>query len=87
MGKRGRIHGSTLRPRSAEEKAEVVARLGEAVLPLLADGLATVPVQSTFPLDQAQEAYDDFGRGGKFGKLVLVMEPLATIAPGHRNDT
>jgi NADPH:quinone reductase len=87
MGKRGRIHGSTLRPRSADEKAEVVARLGEAVVSLFADGLATVPVQETFPLEQAEEAYDAFARGGKFGKLVLVMEPVATIAPGHRNDT
>jgi NADPH:quinone reductase-like Zn-dependent oxidoreductase len=87
MGKRGRIHGSTLRPRSADEKAEVVARLGESVVPLFADGLATVLVQETFRLEQAEEAYDAFATGGKFGKLVLVMEPAATIAPGHRNDT
>jgi NADPH:quinone reductase-like Zn-dependent oxidoreductase len=87
MGKRGRIHGSTLRPRSADEKAEVVARLGESVVPLFADGLATVLVQETFRLEQAEEAYDAFATGGKFGKLVLVMEPVATIAPGHRNDT
>jgi hypothetical protein len=30
-----------------------------------------VPVQETFPLERAQEAYDRFASGGKFGKLVL----------------
>jgi hypothetical protein len=29
-------------------------------------------VAATFPLDQAQEAYDRFTAGGKLGKLVLV---------------
>jgi len=72
MQKRGRIHGSTLRSRSAEEKALVVARLGEDALPLLAAGRVAVPVQEVFPLDQAQAAYTAFGAGGKFGKLVLV---------------
>jgi NADPH:quinone reductase len=68
MGKRGRIHGSTLRPRSREEKAEVVARLRDA----LALGV-TVPVEETFPLDDAQAAYDRFAAGGKFGKIVIAM--------------
>jgi NADPH:quinone reductase len=42
------------------------------VLPLLAAGRVTVPVHRTYPLERAQEAYDDFAAGGKFGKLVLV---------------
>jgi NADPH:quinone reductase-like Zn-dependent oxidoreductase len=73
MRKRARIHGSTLRARSAEEKALVVARLGEDVLPLLAAGRVAVQVQQTFSLDQAQAAYAGFAAGGKFGKLVLVI--------------
>jgi NADPH:quinone reductase-like Zn-dependent oxidoreductase len=72
MHKRARIHGSTLRFRSAEEKALVVARLGEQVLPLLAAGRVAVQMQEVFPLDQAQAAYTVFAVGGKFGKLVLV---------------
>jgi NADPH2:quinone reductase len=71
MAARGRIHGSTLRPRSREEKAEVIRRLREEVLPLLANGRVVVPVHATFPLDQAQEAYDAFAAGGKFGKIVI----------------
>ena len=69
---RGRIHGSTLRARTREEKTEVVRRLREHVLPLLAGGRVTVPVHATYPLDQAQEAYEAFAAGGKFGKIVLL---------------
>jgi NADPH:quinone reductase-like Zn-dependent oxidoreductase len=71
MRARGRIHGSTLRSRSPEEKADVVARLRDDVLPLLADGRVRVPVEATFALEDAQEAYERFAAGGKFGKLVL----------------
>ncbi len=73
MQKRARIHGSTLRSRSADEKALVVERLREAVLPLFADGRVTVPIQQTFQLDQAPDAYDAFAVPGKFGKIVLVQ--------------
>jgi NADPH:quinone reductase-like Zn-dependent oxidoreductase len=72
MQKRARIHGSTLRARPLEEKALVVQRVGRHVLPLLAAGRVGVPVERTFPLVQAQAAYDAFAAGGKFGKLVLV---------------
>jgi NADPH:quinone reductase len=70
---RGRVHGSTLRRRTHAEKAEVIRRLREEVLPLLDDGRIVVPVHATYPLDEAQEAYDAFLAGGKFGKIVLVM--------------
>jgi NADPH:quinone reductase-like Zn-dependent oxidoreductase len=73
MGRRGRIHGSTLRPRSRDEKADVVRRLGAEVLPLLAEGRVVVPIHATYPLDQAQEAYEAFAAGGKFGKIVILL--------------
>ena len=72
MHKRARIHGSTLRSRSAEEKAQVVARLAEDVLPLLAAGRIDGIVHATFQLEHAEAAYAAFAVGGKFGKLVLV---------------
>ena len=72
MRKRGRIHGSMLRARSTEEKADVIDRLRDDVLPLLRDARINVPVEETFPLDQAQQAYDRFAAGGKFGKIVIV---------------
>ncbi|HZQ82509.1 MAG TPA: zinc-binding dehydrogenase [Gaiellaceae bacterium] len=69
MRKRGRIHGSTLRARSNDEKAQVVARLGEFLAQH--EGRLTVPVEETFPLDRAQDAYERFRAGGKFGKIVI----------------
>jgi len=67
MRTRGRIFGSTLRPRSREEKAEVVALLGA----FLAAHELTVPVEEAFPLERAQDAYERFRAGGKLGKIVL----------------
>jgi NADPH2:quinone reductase len=72
MARRARLLGSSLRPRPLEQKAEAARRVEHQALPLLADGRLRIPVAATFPLDQAQEAYDRFAAGGKLGKLVLV---------------
>ena len=73
MGKRARIHGSTLRPRSLEDKAATARALERSVLPLLAAGAIVVPITATFPLGEAVAAYDRFTQGGKVGKIVLEM--------------
>jgi NADPH2:quinone reductase len=73
MGKRARIHGSTLRARPLEEKALVARRLEHEVLPLFAVGALTVPIAATFPLDDAAAAYERFAAGGKLGKIVLTV--------------
>jgi len=72
MGKRARIHGSTLRARSLEEKAEVARRMERHVLPLLAAGTVTVPVEAEVPMAEASTAYERFAAGAKLGKIVLV---------------
>ena len=72
MGKRGRVTGSTLRPRPLEEKAAAMRLVERHVLPLLDSGAVRVPVAETFPLERAEEAYDSFEAGGKFGKIVLL---------------
>jgi NADPH:quinone reductase len=72
MQKHARIHGSTLRARPLEEKA-IAARLVEReLLPKFDSGELTVPVADTFPLDQAERAYERFSAGGKLGKIVLL---------------
>ena len=71
MGKRARIHGSTLRARPLEEKALCARRLEREVLPLFASGALHVPVADTFPLAAAADAYERFAAGGKLGKIVL----------------
>lgn len=83
MNRRATIRGSTLRSRSLEEKALVARRVEAAVLPLVDAGLhgpnaaagrVRVPVAATFPLAEVAAAYDRFAAGGKFGKIVLLME-------------
>lgn len=72
MGKRARIHGSTLRTRPLEDKAAAARRVERHVLPLLATGMVTVPIAATFPLSEPAAAYERFEQGGKLGKIVLV---------------
>jgi NADPH:quinone reductase len=71
MGKRARIHGSTLRARSLEEKALTARLLEREVLPLFERGALRVPVAEVFELERAAEAYERFAAGGKLGKLVI----------------
>ena len=71
MARRARVLASSLRSRPLEQKADAARRVEHQALPLLADGRLRIPVAATFPLEQAQEAYDRFAAGGKLGKLVL----------------
>jgi NADPH:quinone reductase-like Zn-dependent oxidoreductase len=73
MGKRGRIHGSTLRARSLEDKATAARLVERFVLPGFASGDLSVPVTAEYPLDQAAEAYERFQAGGKLGKVVITV--------------
>jgi putative PIG3 family NAD(P)H quinone oxidoreductase len=72
MMQRISIAGSTLRSRTRQEKADVVTAMRTHVIPLLVAGRLRVPVADTFPLAEANAAYDRFAAGGKLGKVVLV---------------
>jgi NADPH:quinone reductase-like Zn-dependent oxidoreductase len=72
MAARATIGGSTLRARSVADKAAVARLVEEQVVPLLAERVVTVPVEATYPLEEAAEAYERFAAGGKLGKIVLV---------------
>lgn len=71
MSKRAVLTGSTLRARPLEEKALVARALEQHVLPLLEAGRLQVPIEATFPMSDAQAAYDRFAAGSKFGKIIL----------------
>ena len=73
MARRGRIHGSTLRARSLEDKAQAARLVERVVLPGFASGDLSVPVTAEFPLDRAAEAYERFQASGKLGKIVLTI--------------
>jgi NADPH:quinone reductase len=72
MGKRGRISASLLRSRPLEDKAAAMRAVERHVLPLLESGAVRVPIAATFPLEEAEAAYDRFAAGSKFGKIVLL---------------
>ncbi len=72
MMKRGRVQSSTLRSRPLEEKAMTARAVERSVLPLLADGSVKVLLATTYPLEEAVQAYDHFAGGGKLGKIVLL---------------
>jgi NADPH:quinone reductase-like Zn-dependent oxidoreductase len=74
MGKRARIHGSTLRARPLEEKAAAARLVERSVLPGFVSGNLSVPVVATFPLEEAAAAYERFEAGSKLGKIMLTME-------------
>jgi len=74
--KRGRIHASGLRSRPLEEKARCVQLVEAHVLPFLRDDKQSlqVPVAATYPMSEAEAAYDRFVAGGKLGKIVLTRD-------------
>jgi NADPH2:quinone reductase len=74
MQKRGTIRASTLRARPLEEKAAAAQAMIRHVLPQLASGRLTVPVEATFALPEAAAAFERFAGGGKLGKIVLLAD-------------
>jgi NADPH:quinone reductase len=76
MAARGRIHGSTLRPRPLEDKAQAAQQVERSVLPLADRGAVTVPIAATYPFSEVAAAYQRFEAGGKLGKIVLVDPTL-----------
>jgi NADPH:quinone reductase-like Zn-dependent oxidoreductase len=71
MGKRARIHGSTLRARPLEAKAAATRLVESHVLPLVRSARISVPVEATYALEDAVAAYERFAAGGKLGKIIL----------------
>ena len=71
MRKRLTFTGSTLRPRSREEKADIAKALHDKVWPLLDQGLCHPVIHATFPLDQAAEAHRLMESSKHIGKIML----------------
>ena len=71
MMKRLTLTGSTLRPRSAAEKAGIAAALERRVWPLLAAGSVRPVMHATFPLHEAADAHRLMESSAHIGKIVL----------------
>ncbi|HEY8025677.1 MAG TPA: NAD(P)H-quinone oxidoreductase [Burkholderiaceae bacterium] len=65
------VTGSTLRPRSREFKAAIVAKLIERVWPLLESGKIKPVIFKTFPLEQAVQAHLLMESSQHVGKIML----------------
>ena len=71
MLKRLTITGSTLRPRTVEQKAVIAEELEARVWPLLATGRVKPIIDATFPLAQAADAHRHLEAGEHVGKVIL----------------
>lgn len=72
MQKRAVITGSTLRPRSADEKARLAAEVERVVWPWVEAGKVKAVVDRTFPLADAAGAHAFLEGGSHVGKVMLV---------------
>jgi putative PIG3 family NAD(P)H quinone oxidoreductase len=72
MQRRLTLTGSTLRPRSVEEKGALARALRERVWPLLEAGRVRPVIDTTFPLARAADAHRRIESGRHIGKIVLV---------------
>jgi putative PIG3 family NAD(P)H quinone oxidoreductase len=74
MTKRLTWTGSTLRPRTIAQKAEIAKSLEEKVWPLIEAGRVKPIMHKTFPLAQAAEAHALMETSAHIGKIVLVTD-------------
>jgi NADPH2:quinone reductase len=65
------ITGSTLRPRTVEEKAQIAAALRVEIWPLLTRGVVRPIIHRIFPLANAADAHRMMESGEHVGKIVL----------------
>ena len=72
MQKRAVVTGSTLRPRSADEKARLAAEVERVVWPWVEAGKVKAVVDRTFPLTEAAAAHAFLEGGSHVGKVMLV---------------
>ena len=74
MRRRLTITGSTLRPRSPEEKGAIARQLAEHVWPLLETGAVRPVIYAEFPLTHAADAHRLMEESRHIGKIVLRVD-------------
>ncbi len=68
-----RIIGSTLRSRTPEVKAQILAELVKNVFPKIEEGLIKPTIYKVFPIVKAEDAHAVLQRGENVGKVVLTV--------------
>lgn len=69
-----RIVGSTLRSRTPEVKARILAELVENVFPKIESGEVKPTIYKTLPITEAEAAHDILYKGQNVGKVVLTVK-------------
>jgi len=75
MTKRLTVTGSTMRPRSAANKADLAAALRSQVWPLLEQGRLLPSIYKVFALEQAAEAHALMESSEHIGKIMFSVRP------------
>ncbi|WP_123671010.1 NAD(P)H-quinone oxidoreductase [Actinocorallia herbida] len=71
LAKRASVHATSLRARSLDDKARIVASVRERVWPLVAAGSVRPVIDRTVPMAEAAEAHRLMENSGHFGKILL----------------
>lgn len=74
LGKRLQVTGSTLRNRDDGFKAELLRELAREVWPLFEQGRLKPQLVGTYPVAEAEKAYEELSGNQVSGKLVLVID-------------
>jgi len=74
MSKRLQIMGTSLRTRSAEQKATATRLFAEQVVPLLASGQVRPVIDTVFKMEEVRAAHERIESNETFGKVVLMID-------------
>jgi putative PIG3 family NAD(P)H quinone oxidoreductase len=83
MRRRLTITGSTLRPRSPEEKGTIARQLAEHVWPLFESGAIKPVIHAQFPFERAAEAHRMMEESQHIGKIVLLVAAPPETTPAR----
>jgi putative PIG3 family NAD(P)H quinone oxidoreductase len=78
MRRRLTITGSTLRPRSPEEKGQIARALEAKVWPLIEEGKVKPIIYAEFPFERAADAHRMMEESQHIGKIVLTVSGIHT---------
>ncbi|MBS0350943.1 MAG: NAD(P)H-quinone oxidoreductase [Proteobacteria bacterium] len=76
MQKRLIVTGSTMRPRTSQEKAIIAQSLLDNVWPILSQGRCQPLIYKTFHFDQVNEAHQLMESSRHIGKIILTLSPV-----------
>jgi NADPH:quinone reductase len=83
MRRRLTITGSTLRPRSPEEKGAIARQLSQHVWPLFESGTVRPVIHAEFPLERAADAHRMMEESRHIGKIVLSVSAPPETTPSR----